>query len=323
MQSLKSLLRNPIMWGAAALVVTTAVAMVVAMLYVSPPNKTSLTFYTDDAASIRPGDDVRIAGITVGEIKSLALDSNRIRVTARIDRDVFVGDKSQIQVRMLTVVGGYYVNLVSLGREPLGDAPIPLERVVMPYSLVRTLTDATKVSDEVDPKPIRESLDQISRGLEGSNADSLTAIIDAGNALMSIVERQRGQVTKILDLSDEYLRSLNAAKGTLTELVRKVAILQQTLELYGKNFRIAIKGMGDILMAIYPVGVFYDNHRDDFLEKARNFLQKGQMWVDRNGLTVRILKRIQNRVERVLDAQNAPPELLATDMCVPVPGVPC
>jgi phospholipid/cholesterol/gamma-HCH transport system substrate-binding protein len=32
---------------------------------------------------------------------------------------------------------------------------------------------------------------------------------------------------------------------------------------------------------------------------------------------------VRRKIERVLDAQNAPPELLATDLCMPVPGSPC
>ena len=40
---------------------------------------------------------------------------------------------------MLTVVGGYYVSIVSLGDRALGGNAIPLERVTMPYNLMRTI----------------------------------------------------------------------------------------------------------------------------------------------------------------------------------------
>ena len=69
---------------------------------------------------------------------------------ASVDRDAFVGDQSQIQVRMLTVVGGYYVTIVPLGNAPLGTRAIPKERVTMPYSLMQALTDTTKITENVD-----------------------------------------------------------------------------------------------------------------------------------------------------------------------------
>lgn len=318
-----SFLRNPVTWGAAALTVVTVIALVVGYLYVSPPGQKTVTFYTDDAASIRPGDEVRIAGITVGRVDRLTLEPDKVRVQSRVEHDAFVGNQSQIQIRMLTVVGGYYVNLVSLGRQPLGDEPIPVERVITPYSLIRTLTDATKITQEVDPKPINESLSQIQNGLKGTNTETLSAVVDAGNSLMSTIDRQRGQVTSILNMTDEYVAALARSRDLLTQLVRKLSILEQTLALYSKGFGAALDGMGDIMAGLLPVGIFWKEHRDDFLERVRNFLHKGRLWVERNGLTVRLLRRIQQRFERVLDAQNAPPELLATDFCVPVPGNPC
>ncbi|MDR3657227.1 MAG: MlaD family protein [Mycobacterium sp.] len=316
-------LRSPTLWGVGALSVATVVALVAAWLYISPPGEKIVTFYTEDAASARPGDQVRIAGITVGKVKDLALENNRVRVRAQVDMDAFVGDQSQIEVRMLTVVGGYYVNVVSLGDTPLGAKPIPVERVTMPYNLMRTLADATKITEHINPAPLNKSLDEVQRGLTGTNVESLTAIIDAGNSLMSTIEKQRGQVSAILNMSDEYIRSLSNFGDELKELVRKISIIEQTLIIYGEGFGSAIKGMGDILDALAPVGYFYQNHREEFLDKVRYTQEKARYWADRSGVIVRALRLVRAKVERVLDAQNAPPELLATDLCMPIPGSPC
>jgi phospholipid/cholesterol/gamma-HCH transport system substrate-binding protein len=107
-----SLLRSEKFWGTATLAVIAIVGLVAALLYVRPPNQRIISFYTDDAASIRPGDTVRIAGVVVGAVKDLAIEPDQIRVHASVKRDAFIGDQSQVQVRMLTVVGGYYVAIV-------------------------------------------------------------------------------------------------------------------------------------------------------------------------------------------------------------------
>jgi phospholipid/cholesterol/gamma-HCH transport system substrate-binding protein len=315
--------RSPTLWGVGALSVAAVVALVAGWLYVSPPGQKIVMFYTQDAASARPGDQVRIAGITVGKVKDLALEHNKVRVRAQVDKDAFVGDQSQIEVRMLTVVGGYYVNIVSLGDAPLGAKPIPVERVTMPYNLMRTLADATKITDRINPVPLNKSLDQVQRGLTGTNVESLTAIVDAGNALMSTIERQRGQVSAILNMSDEYIRTLSNFGDELKVLLRKISIIEQTLIIYGEGFGSAIKGMGDILDALAPVGYFYQNHRDEFLDKVRYTQEKARYWADRSGVIIRAMRLVRAKVERVLDAQNAPPELLATDLCMPIPGSPC
>jgi phospholipid/cholesterol/gamma-HCH transport system substrate-binding protein len=322
MQPLK-LLRDPTLWGAAALVLASTVALVAAWLYISPPGQKTITFYTADAASVRPGDEVRIAGVAVGKVKDLALEPDRVRVQARVDGTAFVGDQSQIDVRMLTVVGGYYVNLVSLGDRPLGANPIPMERVRMPYNLMQTLADSTKLTNEIDPKPLKATWDQLQEGLKGDNVQTLSAVIDAGNTMMSTLDRQRGQLTKILNFSNEYLAALNNFGDELREILRKMSIVTQELVLYGENFGNGLQAFSEMLIALTPVAYFYDNHRAKFLEKARSWLEKARMWSEQNGAVVRTLRALRNKIERILDAQNAPPELLATDICMPIPGSAC
>jgi len=322
MQPMK-MLHKSTFWGIGALALTTVVALVMAMLYISPPGQKIVTFYTDDAAAIRPGDQLRIAGIAVGKVKDLALESNQVRVRAQVEDSAFVGSQSQVQVRMLTVVGGYYVNLVSLGDSPLGAKPIPMERVTMPYSLIRTLNDTTKITENVSSKPINESLNQVQHGLSGTNVESVSAVIDAGNRVMSTIDRQRGQVTAILNLSDEYIRQLRDYGGQLKEMVQKISIVEQTLTLYSEGFASALQGFGDALDALSPVGNFYMNHRGYFIAKVRDWLQKARMWTERNGVIIRALRLGRNKIERILNAQQAPSELLATDLCMPIPGSPC
>jgi phospholipid/cholesterol/gamma-HCH transport system substrate-binding protein len=316
-------LRNPILWGVGALAILTVAALVAASLYVNPPGQKIVAFYTEDAASVRPGDEVRIAGITVGKVRDLSLEANQVRVRAGIDNYAFVGNQSQVQVRMLTVVGGYYVDLVSLGEIPLGANPIPVERVTMPYSLIQTLADATKITGHVEGKPIKETLDELQHGFAGTNVESLSAVINAGNSLTSTIDKQRGQLSAILDMSDEYIRSLKDFGGELKQIVRKVSILEQTLVVYSKGFGAAIQGVADVLQVLGTLGEFYGNHRDKVLEKIRDWQAKARYWDDRAGVTIRTMRLIRNKLERVLDAQNAPPELLATDLCIPVPGSPC
>ncbi len=317
------LLRNPTLWGIGAMAFATVVALVVAMLYISPPGEKLVTFYTEDSASVRPGDQVRIAGITVGKIKDLTLEKDQVRVRAQVDDEAFIGDRSQIQVRMLTVVGGYYVDVTSLGDIPLGDNPVPIERVTMPYNLMQTLADSRKITENIDATPVNQSLDQLQGALKGDNIDALSAMIDAGNSIMATVDKQRGQVSAILNLSDEYILALSDFSDGLRELVRKASIVEQTLVLYGERFASSLQGIAGVFDALAPVGLLYQNNRDDFLEKVRHYQETARYWVERNGAVVRGLRLIRRKIERVLDAETAPPEFLATDVCMPIPGGSC
>lgn len=326
MQSLKltKALRNPVTWGVGAIAFAGVVVLVLAYIYAHPPGQSKVVaFYTDDAASVRAGEEVRMAGIAVGKVKKLSLEPDKVKVTALVDDDAFVGDRSQIDVRMLTVVGGYYVNLMSIGDTPLGANAIPLARVTMPYSLVRTLTDTTKITEKVNTTPVNESLNQIQQGLSGVNVQVVSTVVNAGNAIMSAIDRQRGEVTNILNMSDEYIRALSNYRDKFDQLIRKVSIVTQTLVLYNGGLSSSIGGLGRVVVQLKTVADFEDAHRAEFIERVRDYLYRGRLFVERNGLTIRLLKRVQNLFDRVLDAQNASPALLATDICMPIPGSSC
>lgn len=326
MQSAMKPMRSPMFWGVTTLVIVTVVGMVVAWVYVSPPGKQIVTFYTDDAVSISPGDTVRIAGIVVGEVKDLAIEPKQVRVRASVDRDAFVGDQSQIEVRMLTVVGGYYVTINSLGDVPLGSRPIPVSRVTMPYSLIRTLADTTKITDNIATKPINESINQVQQGLTGANSDAITELLNAGNAITQNLERQRGQISSVLEFSNEYIRELNNNRELLEYMLSRIAILEESFVLYGKGFAASMHGMGELgKQVLDPLDRFYMPHRSDFLARVRGVLGEFQAIADRNGVVVRVLRRIRERMESTLAAQNGgtPPELFATDLCIPVEGSRC
>jgi phospholipid/cholesterol/gamma-HCH transport system substrate-binding protein len=326
MQSMMKAARSsPLFWGIAALVMITVIGCVVAWVYISPPKQQIVTFYTDDAASVHPGDTVRVAGISVGKVKDLSIEPNQVRVRASVDGDAFIGDQSQVEVRMLTVVGGYYVTIVSLGDAPLGSRPIPLERVTMPYSLIRTLTAATKITDNVAPRPINESVNQLQQGLTGTNTEAITEVLNAGNTITQTLERQKGQLSAILEMSNEYIRRLNDNRELLEYLIQRVAILEETLVLYGKGFSRAIEGLGEVGRRLDAVSAFYFPHRSDFIARLRGVLGEFQSVADRNGVAVRVLRRVRERMEHTLGAQNngTPPELFATDLCIPTEGSRC
>jgi phospholipid/cholesterol/gamma-HCH transport system substrate-binding protein len=322
---IKAARTNPLFWGIATLVIITAIGCAVAGVYIRPPNQQIVTFYTDDAASVHPGDTVRVAGISVGKVKDLAIGPDRVRVRASVDRDVFVGDQSQVEVRMLTVVGGYYVTIIPLGDTALGSRPIPLERVTMPYSLIRTLTAATKITDNVAHKPINESINQLSQGLTGTNTEVVGELLKAGNSITQTLERQKGQLTEILEMSNEYIRRLNGSRQLLEDLIGRVAILEETLILYGRGFSRAIEGLGEVGRRLDAVNGFYFPHRSDFIARIRGVLGEFTAIADRNGLVVRVLRRVRERMQTTLDAQNhgTPPELFATDLCIPTEGSRC
>ena len=67
-----------------------------------------------EAAGLQPDDPVRVAGVKVGKVESLALEDGAVMVEFRV-KDAFVGDRSEAAIKIETVLGAKYVALVPRG----------------------------------------------------------------------------------------------------------------------------------------------------------------------------------------------------------------
>lgn len=177
-----------VMIGAALLVAVIVVAAVIVVVYVNPPpGKKQFTFLTDDVSSVAVGQDVRVAGLNVGKVTGLELGANEVRVTAEVDEEIFIGDRSRVEVRMLTPVGGYAATLIPLGGDvPLGgDNWIQSSAVSVPYSIGDVIQEVPTVTDNVDATDIDGNLGQVADALDGSRRPCGTWSTECGASPVS------------------------------------------------------------------------------------------------------------------------------------------
>ena len=121
--------RNPVIIGAVSLAVIAALVFL-AFNAQSLPLIGGGTVYRaqfSEAAGLQPDDPVRVAGVKVGKVESLALEDGAVTVEFRV-KDAFVGDRSEAAIKIETVLGAKYLALVPRGSTELDpDKPIPLD----------------------------------------------------------------------------------------------------------------------------------------------------------------------------------------------------
>lgn len=88
--------------GVLALVVAVVAAVVV---YSLPIGHRTYTAAFETTGGAHAGDDVRIAGISVGSVTSMKLDGDHVQVAFEVDENVELGDATSLGVRLLTPVG--------------------------------------------------------------------------------------------------------------------------------------------------------------------------------------------------------------------------
>lgn len=312
--------------GLTAIVVTLVVLAAAVVLYLKPTGQQTVSFEATDVASLKTGTDVRVAGVSVGSVDELVLGENSVEVHAEIDDSVFLGDATSVDVRLLTAVGGYYVTLVPSGENALDGAVIPQSRVTVPYSIADVLQQAPRITDSVDPVDLSADIEQVAQGLS-DNAQSVGSVISGLDSIAAIMNHQREQVTTILDLAQSYVHSFNADREYVFELMKKIELVLARYNATWQGFNQTYQLLGEILERISPVAWFYYDNRDR-VKEAVTTLRTGfasmqaQMnpVIDQLATILQALRGIADRggVDDV--GKNV---ILASDVCVPLPGRGC
>lgn len=314
--------------GLVAIGVVAVLAAVAAYFYLSPPNERTVTFTTRDAVSLRGGEDVRVAGISVGKVKDvvLASDDNNVTVSMSVKSDVHLGDDARVQVRLLTAVGGFFVALEPGGADVVRNAvTIPIERVSVPYTIADTLQDLPRVTDNVAGAPIDDILKEIDKGV-GDNPGALRNVVDGMQSLATILDRQRAQITTTLDLTNEYLSTFNQSKEFVFGLLRKVNIVLSTHYTYRAGFSKAFEQLGGVLLRLGALAKFYVNHKEQIgtiVGRVRDGAGKLRDGMDGLIDNLAPLQSTLSAFATSAGQQKDPNEIDGAAICLPVAGKAC
>lgn len=239
-------LRHDLRLGILGAVLVVLGMVAVAVLYTVPFGRETYTAELTEAQSVRVGDDVRLAGISVGKVESLELQPERVLMTFSVDSSVFLGSETSLDIRMLTIVGGHYVALFPAGEEPLGDRMITADRIRLPYSLVQAFQDAAQPLREIDGNTLRDNLTAMADSLEAS-PDSLRRTLDGVEHFVDVLDQQRADVSRAIALADEYLGAVYQAKGELGRLVERINVLETVLADKRTEVRTAVEALDRVI----------------------------------------------------------------------------
>ncbi|TWG91553.1 phospholipid/cholesterol/gamma-HCH transport system substrate-binding protein [Nocardioides sp. J9] len=195
-----------------------------------------------EAGGLRGGDDVQVSGASVGKVRDVRIDGDKVVADVVItDEDISLGDLTEARIITITLLGRAALELEPRGTGALGAGDsIPVERTSAPYNLTATLNELTETSAEIDKAQLAEALDQASATLKASNPDlrpaldGITALSRAISAnddeLLSLVDRA-DRVTGVLASRDRQIASLlGSGRSLLAELDKRQAVVVSLLE---------------------------------------------------------------------------------------------
>ncbi len=201
-----------------------------------------------DASGIKRGDDVRMAGIKVGQVTGIEPDRARgnVLVEFEVDDGVKVADDATAEIALETLLGRKYLRLGGpvrtpyLHELPTGWREIPRERTKTPFDvfeLTKVATTNVNATDTEKLNTLIESLADITAGqkeevaklLSGINELSETLnsrdaqvrqLLDRAQALTGVLAEKDQVLVALVDRSRQILDLIDARRGDLSELLR-------------------------------------------------------------------------------------------------------
>lgn len=223
MKSIAAPLTKLIIFALITVITTSLLALTIANAGGDGDAKFKAVF--DDATLLNPGDDVRIAGVRVGQVDSVEVyDRNKAMVTFNVDRDR-LPDGTQLYIRYRNLTGLRYLALERGAGDPsktvpqghtfgLGDDDTSTHP---PVNLTALFNGFRPLFQQLSADDVNKLAEQIMKVFDGQGGSITRLVSDTADLTNAIADKDKvigeliGNLTKVLDTvnkNDEQFTSL-------------------------------------------------------------------------------------------------------------------
>jgi len=244
--------RNPVVIGAISLAVIALLILAAFRAQDLPLIGGGDTYYAafSESGGLKANDEVRIAGVRVGKVESVALDGDHVKVTFRVDTPSEFGTDTRAAIKVKTLLGAMYLALQPAGSGQLPQGTeIPVERTSSPYDVVDAFSGLAKTSERIDTHRLAQSLTTLAdltrntpeefRGaLQGVSqlSSNIAARDDQINTLLKnlkrvsgVLDERDGDIVGLMKDSDVLFRALVARRTAVHNLLVSTSTLSREL----------------------------------------------------------------------------------------------
>ncbi len=228
--------RNPIVVGLVSVAVLT-----IAMVFAFSLNR--LTFLRRvhsiqadfaDAAGLSADNEVRVAGLKVGKVTSVELAepdaqgvTDRVRVEMEVSNGLELGDLTEGEIKLKTILGSKFVELVPKGDDPL-DGVIPLERTRIPFEIYEVANRTVGTVGELDAKALNDGLRELAELFDDPDGNLGRALDGLSRATKGLKERE-ADFEDLVSYGAQVLETLGSRSDALGRIFDSGAELLSAL----------------------------------------------------------------------------------------------
>lgn len=198
-----------------------------------------------DASGLQVGEEVRVAGLKVGQVTDIDLAGDKVVVWFRVD-GVDLGRRTTAGIEVKTLLGQHYLSLTPAGTGRLEPgSTIPLDRTSTPLNIVPAFQRLTAQTQELDTERVAEAFDSLSAVLEGVAPEVRGTLTGLSRLSRSIAGRDE-QIRELLSRARSVSGTLAARDQDVVALLEQSSLVLDTLHERRRVIRSVITGTGEL-----------------------------------------------------------------------------
>ena len=220
--------RNPYLIGLASMTVIgvlVGIAFLVGIKHLLEHNYKVRAVFSD-AAGIRGGDLVRVAGVKSGRVTKVRADRvhGNVIVDLVVNDSIKLGQDAHAEVALETLLGTRYVRLSGpVSRPYLRDIPsdkriIPIERTKTPFDVFELTKIGTRSIQATDTDKLNLLIKQLGTVTEDKH-EQVSTLLQSVASLSDAINGRDAQLRDLLDQADKLSGTLEEKDQTLVALI--------------------------------------------------------------------------------------------------------
>ncbi|MGW7537076.1 MCE family protein [Amycolatopsis sp. NPDC054798] len=274
-------LRNPIAVGAVTALVMALVGTATFFSDDLPVLGGGTTYKAEfrEAAGLKPNDEVRVAGVKVGEVTGVGLAGGHVEVAFRV-KDAWVGNRTTAAIKIKTLLGQKNLVLDPVGDGELDpDQPIPVERTSSPYDVTAVFNDLAGTVGAIDTNQLAQAFRTLSDTLGASAPSDVRTAFTGIAALSQTLASRDDELVKLFQNTNKVSKTLGERSGQIQALIRDGTTL--LTELNNRKDAIAKLFSGVKNLSVQLRGLVAENQKTlgpalDQLDRVATVLQRNQ-----------------------------------------------
>lgn len=222
--------------GLLALVLA-AGAVVLVRNTVFKPN--TITAYFTSATAIYPGDEVRVSGVKVGTIKSIAPQGTKAKMVLAVDRKVPIPADAKAVIVSQNLVGARYVQLApayeTTGPTMRDGAVIDLDRTAVPVEWDEVKAQLTRLATDLGPTSgvsttsVGRFINSAADAMDG-NGDKLRETIRQLSGLSRVLGEGSGNIVDTIKNLQTFVTVLRDSNAQIVQFQDRLATVSGVID---------------------------------------------------------------------------------------------